>query len=71
MWSMILVGLSIVGCLVSMALSAMAASDAHKADMEKAKKFATASAVISGISAFALFVALGICWMYGKGGKYM
>lgn len=60
---MILVGLAIVCAFSSLVTSAMSASEAHKADVEKAKKYATASSILSGVVVVLLIICVGMSFM--------
>jgi hypothetical protein len=62
---------AVVLLFVSMVLSSMSSSNANKGDMDQAKKYSTASAVVTGIATFGIVVALGVHFYYAKSGGRM
>ncbi len=60
----IILGGVVLVSFASMVVAAMAASDANKGDMDKAKKYSTASAVLSALAGVAVLLCLGM-WLYG------
>lgn len=60
----IILGGVVLISFAGMVLSAMASSEAGKADIDKAKKYSMASAVLFGISGVAVLFCLGM-WLYG------
>jgi len=65
----IILGGVVLVSFAGMVLSAMAAQEAKKADIDKASKYSTASAVLFGISGVAVLFCLGM-WLYGGGGHH-
>jgi cytochrome bd-type quinol oxidase subunit 2 len=62
----IILGGVVLVSFAGMVLSAMAASEAKKAELDKAKQYSTISAVLFGVSGVAVLFCLGM-WLYGGG----
>jgi hypothetical protein len=62
----IILGGVVLVSFAGMVLSAMAAQEAKKADIDKSQRYSTISAVLFGVSGVAVLFCLGM-WLYGGG----